>query len=300
MARIDFVLAVDGGGTKTRAALGRSDGTLLAERRGGPCNLYQDPDAGLAEIRALWRDLAAAAGLDPEATAGVTLSAGLAGANAPGSLARFRQAFPDFAASHLSTDGYTTLLGATGGRPGGLLAIGTGVVGYRLAATGEVQKLSGWGFPIGDRGSGAWLGWRAIGDWLEWRDGYADQPASRLWPALEAVLGATTASILGWLKAARPADFAALAPEVLAAAAAGDGKGGALVAEAAEHHLRLARAMAPTEREPLVLAGGLAPVFRPRLEQALGGALADATRPASPLDGALLIAQGRNPAEFTD
>jgi glucosamine kinase len=301
MNTITHILAVDGGGTKTRAALLAADGTERAAHTGGPCNLFQDPAAGLAEIRALWHYLAARAGLDPKAEAArTTLSAGLAGANAPGSLARFRAAFDDFAATHLSTDGYTTLLGATGGLPGGLLAIGTGVVGYRLHGDGRVQKLSGWGFPIGDRGSGAWLGWRAIGDWMEFKDGYADQPASTLWPTLEAKLGTTTADILGWLKPARPGDFAAFAPAVIDAATAGDQKGRALLAEAAAHHIRLAQAMAPTAAEPLVLAGGLAPVFRPALAQALGAALADASRTASPLEGARLIATGQNPAEFTD
>ena len=301
MTRITHILAVDGGGTKTRAALATADGTPLDEEVGGPCNLFQDPESGLAEIRALWRHLAATAGLEPEADAATTsLSAGLAGANAPGSLARFQEAFPDFAAAYLSTDGYTALLGATRGQPGGLLAIGTGVAGYRLHRHGEVQKLSGWGFPIHDRGSGAWLGWRAIGDWLEYRDGYADQPPSTLWPTLETTLGTTTAAILGWLKPARPGDFAALAPDVIDAANAGDRKAGTLLDEAARHHIRLAQAMTPTAAEPLVLAGGLAPAFRPSLEQALGPALADATHTASPLAGAVLIAQGRNPAEFTD
>jgi glucosamine kinase len=301
MAMITHILAVDGGGTKTRAALASADGTQLAERTGGPCNLFQDPESGLAEIRALWQALAANAGLDLKADAATTsLSAGLAGANAQGSLARFRAAFPDFGALHLSTDGYTALLGATAGQPGGLLTIGTGVAGYRLHPGGQVQKLSGWGFPVHDRGSGAWLGWRAIGDWLEWQDGYRDQPASTIWPILKATLGTTTAEILGWLKPARPGDFAALAPVVIDAATAGDTKGSALLAEAASHHLRLARAMAPTPHEPLVLAGGLAPVFRPMLEAALGDALADATRTASPLAGAILIAQGTIPAEFAD
>jgi glucosamine kinase len=299
MNTTSHILAVDGGGTKTRAALLAADGTPLAERTGGPCNLFQDPDAGLAEIRRLWQHLAATAGLAHDTAARTTLSAGLAGANAPGSLGRFKNAFPDFAACHLSTDGYTTLLGATGGEPGGLLAIGTGVVGYRLHASGEVQKLSGWGFPIGDRGSGAWLGWRAIGDWLEFKDGYANQPRSALWSRLEATLGATTADILGWLKPARPADFAALAPVVIEAAGAGDAKARVLLDEAGDHHRRLAEAMAPTTSEPLVLAGGLAPVFRTCLDKALSAALADASRTASPLDGAILIAQGRNPAEFT-
>ena len=295
-----LILAVDGGATKTRAVLSTTTGAALGEAVGGPCNLFQDPDAGLAEIKALWRQLATTAGLDPDvAAARTTLSAGLAGANAAGSKSRLDAAFPTFAERHLSTDGYTSLLGATAGRPGALLAIGTGVVGYRLLASGELLKLSGWGFPVGDRGGGAWLGLTAVGDWLEARDRYPDAPDSTLWPRLRDLLGDSTADILGWLKAARPAEFASLAPVVIDAAAAGDIKARTLLDAAAGHHVRLASALTPSPAEPLVLGGGLAGVFRSAIETALGPALADAGHTASPLDGARLIALGQNPAEFT-
>jgi glucosamine kinase len=294
-----LILAVDGGGSKTRAALSTVEGTLLGELTGGPCNLFQDAAGGLAELRALWQGLAAAARLDAAADACRTvISAGLAGASLEGSRQRFAAAFADFASRHLSTDGYIALLGATDGRPGGLLAIGTGVVGYRLTAAGAVRTLGGWGFPFGDRGSGAWLGWRAIGDWLEVRDGYGTFPESRLWAALDARLGRSTGEILGWFKAARPAELAALAPLVVDGAADGDAAADALIDEATGHHRRLAAALAPSPAEPLVLAGGLAPVFRAALEAELGEALAAATVTAAPLDGARLIALGHNPAEF--
>ena len=300
MSEEPLILAVDGGATKTRAALSTKAGAALGEAVGGPCNLFQDPEAGLAEIRALWQQLATSAGLGPDVAATrTTLSAGLAGANSAGSKSRLDAAFPTFAERHLSTDGYTSLLGATAGRPGALLAIGTGVVGYRLLASGELLKLSGWGFPVGDRGGGAWLGLTAVGDWLEARDRYLDAPGSTLWPRLQALLGDTTGDILGWLKTARPAELASLAPMVIEAAAAGDAKGQALLDLAADHHVRLALALTPSPNEQLVLGGGLGTVFRPAIEIALGPALADAGRTAAPLDGARLIALGRNPAEFT-
>jgi glucosamine kinase len=299
MTEEPLILAVDGGATKTRAALSTKAGTVLGEQVGGPCNLFQDPAGGLAEIRVLWQRLATGAGLDADvAAARTTLSAGLAGANAAGSKERFAAAFVAFATNHLSTDGYTSLLGATGGRPGALLAIGTGVVGYRLHASGDLAKLSGWGFPVGDRGGGAWLGLAAVGDWLEARDRYPDAPDSTLWPRLQALLGDSTADILDWLKAARPAEFASLAPIVIDAASTGDAKAQALLAIAAGHHVRLALALAPSPAEPLVLGGGLAGVFRGAIETALGPALADAGHTASPLDGARLIALGQSPAEF--
>ena len=47
----DLMFAVDGGGTKTDTALYDQNGTVLAEALGGPCNLYQAPAEGLAEIQ---------------------------------------------------------------------------------------------------------------------------------------------------------------------------------------------------------------------------------------------------------
>ena len=50
-----FILTVDGGGSKTQAELRDGTGRLLAHGAAGPCNLYQDPVAGLAAINAVWR-----------------------------------------------------------------------------------------------------------------------------------------------------------------------------------------------------------------------------------------------------
>ncbi len=296
-----YILAVDGGGTKTRAVLAPGKGGVIAEATGGPCNLFQDPAGGLAEIRALWQQLCLGVGLDPEAAAAVTvLSAGLAGTSAPGSAERFRAAFADFAALHLSSDGYVALIGAVEGRPGALLAIGTGVVGFRLRADGANRQFGGWGFPIGDRGGGAWLGFRAVGDWLERLDGYGADAESGLWPLLEARLGSSPSAILAWLKEARPREFASLAPLVIETAGRGDRHARLLIDEAADHLVRLAHALAATESEKLVLGGGLAEVFRAPIAAALGPALDRSARAGSPLDGALLIARGRSAAEFPE
>jgi glucosamine kinase len=124
--------------------------------------------------------------------------------------------------------------------------------------------LGGWGFPIGDRGGGAWLGFRLVGDWLERRDGLspitADGP---LWEAVRARLGETRPDILAWLRRARPTDFAGLTPAIVAAAAQGDAYADALLDEAAAHLLRLAQALRPSPTEPLCLSGGLASVLAP-------------------------------------
>ncbi len=297
-----FVLAVDGGGTKTAAALLASGGGRLAACRAGPSNLYREPSVGLAAIDAAWRELCAAAGLDPDRAAPETVvSAGLAGVSGRAQRDAFAAAFAGFAGRRLSSDGYTAFLGAFADRPGALLAVGTGVVAYRRRAAGGVPSLSGgWGFPVADRGGGAWLGLRLVGDYLDRLDGAAPIPCSRLWPEVGARLGQGREAALAWLRDAGAAEFAALAPAVVAAAADGDALGRALLSKGAAHLARLARALGPDRAAPLALVGGLADAYRPALAAALGADLLPAASAADPLRGAWLVATGRAPPEFRD
>jgi glucosamine kinase len=301
MSQTRYVLAVDGGGTKTAAALMTPAGEELAACRSGPANLYRDPAAGLAAIEAAWHELSRQAGLVPEAAAGRTvISAGLAGISGAVQRRAFAAAFAGFAGRRLSSDGYTAFLGVFGTGPGALLAIGTGVIAYRRAPDGALRVLSGWGFPVADRGSGAWLGFRLAGEYLDHLDGCAAIEASPLWAVAEARLGREREAVLAWLKDARAADFAAMVPEIVASAAARDPLATTLLAEGAGHLLRLARALQPTAAAPLCLGGGLAATYRPALEAALGSDALLAERRPDPIRGAWLVAIDRAPPEFPD
>ena len=295
------VLVIDGGGTKTAAALWTTAGERLASCRAGPANLYRKPAAGLAAITHAWLELCAAAGVAPEAIAGSTvISAGLAGVSGAPQRRAFAAAFPGFAARRLSNDGYTAFLGVFATDPGALLSIGTGIVAYG-SAPGEAPKVrSGWGFPVADRGSGAWLGFRLATEYLDRLDGAAAVPESTLWQTAAATVGTEREAILAWLKDAPAASFAAMAPAVVAAAGTGDPLGVSLLDEGATHLLRLARALKPGNSAPLCLGGGLAPVYRPYFEAVFGDVLLPATQQTDPLHGAWLIATGRVPAEYPD
>ena len=302
MSGITYVLAVDGGGSKTAAALLTPAGQELAACRTGPSNLYRDPARGLTAIEAAWRQVCTQAGLDPATAAAHTvISAGLAGISGPAQRQAFAAAFAGFARRFLSGDGYHAFIGAFGQGPGALLVIGTGVIAYRrVAAGGPLQVLSGWGFPVADRGSGAWLGLRLVGEYLDHCDGGAAVAASPLYAEAESRLGREREAVLAWLKAAGAADFAAFAPSVVTAARDGDRLAMALVAEGAGHVLRLARALQPSATAPLCLGGGLAEVYRPRIVAALGAGVMHGECPPQPLRGAWLVATGAAPPEFVD
>ena len=292
LSGITHILALDAGGTGTRAELRTVAGELRGRAEAGPGNLFQHRAGALAAAAEAWRGCCAAAGLDPDALAPETvLSAGFAGLGALGAAADVRAACAGFAAVKLSGDAYTALIGAFEGRPGALLVIGTGSVGCVLDAAGRARQLGGWGFPAGDGGSGAWMGLQLVGGWLDFRDGIG--AASLLWPALSAALPGDRAAILAWMRNARSADYATLARTLPAAEAVGDAVALAVLERATAHLLRLARGLTATPGTRLALTGGLAPLFAPRLAAALPpGILAAEIRPAA-LHGAFLIGVGR-------
>jgi glucosamine kinase len=298
-----YVLAVDGGGTKTAVALLTASGDELAACRVGPANLYRDPSAGLTSIASAWERVRADAGLPDGAAARTVVSAGLAGSSGAAQRQAFAAAFPGFAGRRLSTDGYTAFVGVFGAGPGAVLAVGTGVVACRRETSGSGLRIAGgWGFPVADRGSGAWLGFRLAGEYLDHLDGCAAVgPGSTLWAMAGDRVGREREAILAWLRDARAAEFAALAPAVVAAAEVGDPLGTTLLAEGAGHLVRLARALEPTPEAPLCLGGGLAAAYRPRLEAALReAAILPASRRPDPIRGAWFVATGQVPAEFQD
>jgi glucosamine kinase len=62
---------------------------------------------------------------------------------------------------YLAHDSVTSYLGALGDRTGCVVAAGTGVVTLGVGATRAV-RVDGWGWILGDAGSGFWIGRRAI------------------------------------------------------------------------------------------------------------------------------------------
>ncbi|MBV9594821.1 MAG: ATPase, partial [Actinobacteria bacterium] len=151
----DYVLAVDGGGSKTNVILFAADGTSLAKSRGGPCNLYRDAEAGLHAVLHAWEGCCKRAGLDPLASAASTaLSAALAGTSARSGREHFLRGTHQFRRCCLSSDAYAALIGAFRGGPGALLSVGTGTVACRIDACFRFERRGGWGFPAGDRGGG--------------------------------------------------------------------------------------------------------------------------------------------------
>ena len=256
-------IAVDGGASGCRLAAfdaaGDRLGTVRLDRHAslslGPAEAARHVLEGLGRLRA-------ATGIGPSAE--VPLAFGLAGALRPDRCTSFREALPaTLAVTALVTDGRAQLLGATGGGPGACLSIGTGSV-LHWDAAGAVGMAGGWGFPVGDAGSAAWLGAALLRRYLRERD-RGRSAGEPLFADLEAVTGADVASLQEWTTCSVSTRVGSLATLVTAHAERDHPIALALLEEGVEHCLELFDA-APAGL-PRYLVGGLAPVYAPRLER---------------------------------
>ena len=279
-------VAVDGGASGCRAAVFGADGTRRAGLRiDRHASLSLDPVEAAATVRACFEGMREATGLYPGLVVEgvpVRLVAGLAGALRPERRDAFRAALGLDAT--IVTDGEAQLLGATGGAPGACLAVGTGSVVHWRDASGASGMAGGWGFPVGDEGSAAWLGLTLLRRYLDARDRGVGGTA--LFESLEAVTGSDVAALQAWTTSSRSTAFGGLASIVTEHAARGDRTAAHVLAAGAACCERLFD-IAP-DGLPRHLVGGLAGVYAPLLE-ARGVSLTPARGDA--LDGLARLAR---------
>jgi glucosamine kinase len=248
-----YLIGVDGGGTGTRVVLADAAGQELAQGAAGPSGL------GLGVERAWEAILAASAqafervGIAADWSRCV-LGCGLAGVNNRDWLAAFLAKAPALAGLAIDSDAYTTLLGAHGGAPGVIVALGTGSVAAVLDRDGASRMVSGYGYPSADEASGAWLGLRAIVHAQQALDGRV--PADELSQALIAHVGATDRDgLVVWLCDANQTAYAGLAPVVIAHR---DHPFAArLLQQAGDEVGKMIAALDPSDTLPIALCGGL-------------------------------------------
>ncbi|WP_175810877.1 BadF/BadG/BcrA/BcrD ATPase family protein [Burkholderia cepacia] len=258
MAALLFAIGIDGGGTGTRAVLADRHGRELAQGRGGPSGLGLGIERAWVSIGAACADAFTRAGLAfdwPQCA----LGCGLAGVNNAAWLAAFRAQAP-LGALAVESDAYTTVVGAHGGAPGLIVALGTGSIAAALDAAGACRIAGGFGFPSGDEASGAWLGVRALAYAQQALDGRV--PRDAFANALLAETGAQDRdALVQWSCDANQTIYARLAPIVFAHRS--HPVAGALIAQAGDEIGKMIDALDPQQALPVALCGGLADALAP-------------------------------------
>jgi len=282
-----LLLGVDGGGTRCRARLCDFSGKTLGAGMAGPANIRLGVDESLAQVLDATARCFRNAGLSLHDHA-VAACLALAGASEPVSLAEFKSCGHPFKAAVYTTDSHAACVGAHGGEDGGIIIIGTGSIAEAIVA-GMRHRAGGWGFPVSDEGSGAWLGCELARRALWALDGRA--PWTPLLKRVAERFDSDPHAMVRWMSDARPGSFAILAPLVFEAAAKGDPAGSELAEAAARHVDDLAARLVALGVTRIALAGGLAPSIEPWLAPETRRWLVPPA--AGPLAGAIELARAK-------
>jgi N-acetylglucosamine kinase-like BadF-type ATPase len=272
----DVLVRTDGPGAAVRPGRSLASAVLIAEvvRR------------ALAGIGRLSGDVmlvgAAGAGRDPERS---ELAKALRGENVAQRVV-------------VTTDIEVALAGAFETGPGIVVSAGTGSIAVGRDATGAHRRIGGYGWQMGDEGSGYAIGRAALGAVSRAQDGRSPRTALG-----DRILAATRSpdfdSLVRWAASASPSELAGLAPHVLDIAAGGDPLAQGIGDYAARELSQLAICLLPLlEADPpigVALTGGLLAENRPlrrsvltRLEEEPGLRPIDA--PVDAVLGALRLA----------
>ena len=277
-------LGIDGGATRCRARIADADGRTLGVGEAGPANPRLDMGGATAAILAATRDALDAAGLPADAVGRLRAGLGLAGVGQRKDRAAFARWAHPFAAMAFATDAHAALLGAHGGGDGAILILGTGSCGLALVG-GREHRVGGWGFPISDAASGAWIGLASLRRALDGHDGV--RPATPFTRAVMARFDDDPERAVAFQETARPGDYGALAP--LAFERADDPAAAEILDRAGHDATLLARALLATGAPRLSLLGGVSAFLAPRLPDDVRGRIVPPAGDA--LAGALALAR---------
>lgn len=261
---IEYLIGIDGGGTKTLALLADAEGQILARGSAGTANYHSvGARQACSALDAALADLFEASGLPPQPVRALVL--GLAGVDRPEDRAVFEEwaRGRQFAGRFLiANDAELVLAAGTPANWGVALICGTGSISYGRDPIGRTARAGGWGYLLGDEGSGFAVGLAALHAVARAADGRG--PATTLTGlVLEHWSLAAPAALFHrvYQEDAGPSVIAALAPLVEQAATGGDSVAEAILTEAARelalaivtvvHRLGLAGPV------PCALAGGM-------------------------------------------
>lgn len=275
-------LGIDGGGTGCRAAVADASGRILGHGSAGPANIASDVEAASRSILAAAGQamaIAVGAGAVARELPHVHAGLGLAGANLAGAVDRLREALP-FARLRVETDAVASAKGALGEGDGIVAAVGTGSV-FAKQESGVIRQIGGWGFVLGDEGSGAVLGRAVLAMALRAADGL-----TTMTPLLADLIAenGSEAAVVRFAQGARPADFAAIAPRLIAT---DDPAALAIMAAAAADVAAYVDHLQSGGDLPVVFIGGLGETYAKRL----AGRWEILPPRGTALDGALILAR---------
>lgn len=299
----DLILGIDGGGSKTRALLADASGAVLGAGTAGSSN-YQSVGFAVATgaLQSAIADAFQQAGREAVSDTIAAACFGLSGVDRPADQALFQQWLSVQSVAlrwTIVNDAELVLAAGTPDAWGVALICGTGSICFGRSPDGRTTRAGGWGYLLGDEGSGYDIGVQALRLATQTADGRADahgllRMVLDEWQLVEPF------ELIGYVY--RPemtrAALAALARPVAALAEQGDQHAQTILDRAGRELGRLVAAVAYTldlQQPALALGGGLLGAQH-SLQQAVQRyadlPLGPLRYVSDPAQGALVIARG--------
>jgi glucosamine kinase len=281
-----FYLGVDAGGTHCRAQLINEEGILVGFGEGGPGNTRLGIDASFASIEQSFRQACQRAQLESHQLTQIAAGLGVAGVERDGAKEKLRTCPFPFNTVEIASDVEIANLGAHSGQDGAVVIVGTGSIGF-ARCKGETFRVGGYGFPISDEGSGAYLGLQALRVTLRAADGRIS--GTNFTENLFGDFDASSRKIVAWMDEAGATEYATLAPKVVEYARQGDKIAADLMRRAAEHVNAMVESLSDWGAPQCSIIGGLSE----HIIDWLPHRTASNIKPpeGQPIDGAILLAK---------
>ncbi len=284
-------VGVDGGGTKCCASVCTSDFKLLGTGISGSANAFHSEVQAKASIIHAVELALIDAGFAPTEMANVIAGIGLAGVNVLAVYEAMNNWQHPFKKMYLTTDLHIACLGAHNQDEGAVIVTGTGSCGYSFV-NGKTTMIGGHGFPVGDKGSGAWLGLEAIKAVLLAYDKLG--PQTQLSELINDHLNATGITIVEKMGVAKSSDYAQLSRFVFEAANAKDEVAINILREGANYLDAVAERLWETQPGRMSIIGGLSEIITPWLKPSVAASLSPPVN--QPSFGAVYFARQQLPA----
>ena len=215
---MSVVLGIDGGGTRTRAAIFAGDQKLAFVEGGSIKRLRVGTETADTNLRAILQRVFAEAG-KPKI---VAATVGVASSKMPGVEEWITSVLREYGvgAMEIVGDEVIALDAAFKGGPGILQIAGTGSNTIGRSPKGARESAGGWSSRLGDEGSGYWIGVHAVRRALR---AYDREEPTKILDTVGRIWGTSTIDELINIGDGTPGpDFAALAPAIDKLALEGD------------------------------------------------------------------------------
>ncbi len=284
MKKDQIIVGIDAGATNCRVAICDDHQFRISEARGGPANIANDYQVAINNIVNTTSEALHKIGKSSDHFKQVNAVIGVAGSNLSDYGARLQNDLP-FGHQRVYNDVRISIAGALGNDFGVIAALGTGSVFARQDENG-FKMGGGWGFLMGDEGSGAKLGYHLFVRTIYAEDGLCAH--SKLTREILAEFHGSLGHLVEAAKAMPPYEFGKYAPRVIDAADQNDANAIKIINEAVNWIEQQIDAIGFRSDRRFCLLGGLGPIFLPKLNEKYQSAYTEPKGNA--LDGALQMA----------